>query len=485
KKVIRFAMLGTSRLRRILRRSAYSRHYGEQMSAVVALVGRLVDIAANLTHFRIPVSGDDRQRILKLAASIAGIRADLLTRRVPSPIDFKKDGEASGGIPLLSEMEQTVSLIPRVLSGSRSISEYAPSPSADERPSTLFVPDALSNPDHLKFALKGCLAASLCYIIYNSIDWPGISTAVTTCLLTALSTIGASRQKQVLRFAGAITGGFLFGMGSQMFILPYLDSIVGFTVLFVLVTAVASWFMTSSPRLSYFGVQVIVAFYLINLQEFAMQTSLSVARDRVVGILLGLLMMWIVFDQLWGAPAAVEMKRTFITNLRLLAQLVREPLPGERRLAIDRTYSLRERISANSDQIRALADGVLFEFSSSRRQNLALRSRIREWQPRLRTLFVTRTTLLKYRLQLPGFELPESVRAAQREFDDQLAKRLDGMANRIGGEAAGAKDNFEDSFVRLEQTIQTCCSEAPQKLQTFLALSRSVENVVSSLDKEI
>src|ERR1700674_3707459 len=90
---------------------------------------------------------------------------------------------------------------------------------------------------------------------------------------------------------------------------------------------VPSWFITSSPRLSYFGVQVALAFYLINVQEFKIQTSLAVARDRVVGILLGLFMMWLVFDQLGGSPAAVEMKRIFISNLRLLAQLVREPLP--------------------------------------------------------------------------------------------------------------------------------------------------------------
>jgi multidrug resistance protein MdtO len=104
--------------------------------------------------------------------------------------------------------------------------------------------------DHLKFGLKGGLAASLCYIIYNAIAWPGISTAVTTCLLTALSTVGFSRQKQILRFTGAIVGGFLFGMGAQIGILPYLDSIAEFTVRFVAVTAVGAWFATSSPRLA-------------------------------------------------------------------------------------------------------------------------------------------------------------------------------------------------------------------------------------------
>jgi multidrug resistance protein MdtO len=289
---------------------------------------------------------------------------------------------------------------------------------------------------------------------------------------------------------GAIVGGFLFGMGSQIFILPYLDSIAGFTVLFVLVTGVASWFMTSSPRLSYFGLQVALAFYLINMQEFAMQTSLSVARDRIFAVLLGLLMMWLVFDQLWGAPAAVEMKRTFISSLRLLAQFVTEPLTGEKRLAIESSYSLRETINTNFDNVRALADAVLFQFGPSRRQDLAFRDRIRQWQPQLRTLFVTRIALLKYRLQLPGFELPEPVRVAQLEFDDRLAKALNDMANRMEDKAPEEKTNFEDAVERLEETVRTCCSKGPQQLltvelQTFIALSRSLESVTTSLDREI
>jgi multidrug resistance protein MdtO len=221
-----------------------------------------------------------------------------------------------------------------------------------------------------------------------------------------------------------------------------------------------------------------------------MQTSLSVARDRVVGILLGLFMMWLVFDQLWGAPAAVEMKRTFISNLRLLAQLAREPMAGDQKRAIQRTLSLRETINTTFDNVRSLCDEVIFEFDSSREQDLALRSRIKHWQSQLRALFLTRVALLKYRLRLLGFELPEAVRVAQQEFDDNLAKMLDGMADRMEGKAPEGKDDFEDSFERLEHTIRTCCSEGPQELptaelQTFLALSRSIESVTISLDKEI
>src|SRR5262245_13708332 len=105
--------------------------------------------------------------------------------------------------------------------------------------------------------------------------------------------------------------------------------------------------MTSSPRLSYFGLQMALAFYLINLQEFKIQTSLEVARDRVLGILLGLFMMWIVFDQLWGAPAAVEMRKSFVSGLRLLAQFARQPFSEDRGTAIKESITLRETINGN------------------------------------------------------------------------------------------------------------------------------------------
>jgi multidrug resistance protein MdtO len=489
KTITKLGMLGTSALRQVLRRSAYSQGYNAQMSGVGALVGRLVDVTVTLTQPGLGPSSTDHKRLRDLAATIASIRTDLMDRRIPGPSQFIPDVEPLRGAPLLREMETIVALIPQVFAGSRSMDEYLPA--SDDLPrSNLVAPDALTNPEHLKFALRGCLAASACYIIYTSIFWPGISTSVTTCLVTALSTIGASRQKQALRFTGFVAGGLLIGMGSQMFILPYLDSITGFTVLFILVTVLAAWFITSGPRLSYFGVQLALAFYLIHLQEFAMQTSLSIARDRLVGIVLGLFMMWLVFDQLWGAPAAVAMKRAFISSLRQLAQFARDPMAGDRARAILRASSLRATISATFDSVRSASDAVLFEFGSSREQDLALRSRIKHWQSQLRPLFLTRNALLMQRLQLPGFELPESVRMAQQEFDDRLAKLLDGMADRMEGKASDRGDDFAEAFERLEQTVRACGSEGPQevlaaKLRTFLALSRSIASVAVSLDKEI
>jgi multidrug resistance protein MdtO len=327
-------------------------------------------------------------------------------------------------------------------------------------------------------------------VLYNALAWPGISTAVTTCLLTALSTIGSSRQKQVLRIAGAAVGGFVIGMGSQIFILPQVDSIGGFLVLFGLVTAVSSWLMTSSPRLSYFGVQFALAFYFIHLQEFTIQTSLSIARDRVVGILLGLIMMWLVFDQLWGARAAVEMKRTFILNLRLVAQFARQPDLNDPRIAVARSLALRETINANLDKVRALADGVLFEFGPSRRRDLELRSCIREWQPQLRTLFVMRNTSLKYRLQLPGFELPESVRLLQQAYDERSARILEEMADQVGGREHSDADQGEQSVATRKEALRNTELEArrelpPAQAQSFVTLLEAIDVLTTSLGGEI
>ena len=484
----RFATLGTSRLRGLLRRSTKGPQYVQEMGALVALTARLVDLAANLTYLVGHATDADRERIGAVADQIGRIRRDLSNNVVPRAVEFSGQTEGWPHLPLLGEIEKTVSLIPEIFSGSQSLGIFEPPPE-DGRPS-VFAPAALFNPEHLKFGLRGGLAAILCYVVFNALFWPEISTAMTTCFVTALGTIGASHQKQILRFAGAVIGGFVLGMGAQVFILPYIDTIAGFTVLFVPVAAFAAWIATASPRLSYLGVQVAFGFFLVNVQEFTIQTSLAVARDRVVGVLLGLSMMWLAFDRLWSAPAGVQMKKTFAANVRLLAQLAREPVSSDFRTAFERAYALRETINAHFDKVRSLADSVLFEFGSSRQRDLELRSFIRQWQPQLRALFLMRVTSLKYRLQLPGFELPENVRLVQQAYDDHSAHMLEEMAERIERNAPLAENSIEESQELLNGMIEEIQREEPAQLppghaESFVALLRRIDSLTTSLASEI
>jgi hypothetical protein len=78
---------------------------------------------------------------------------------------------------------------------------------------------------------------------------------------------------------------------------------------------------------------------------------------------------------------------------------------------------------------------------------------------------------------------------AQRDFDDHQAKILDGMADRLDGKASERKDDLQNVFDGLEKTVRSC-SKGPQgvvgsDLQTFLTLSRSIENVTLFLDSQI
>jgi multidrug resistance protein MdtO len=145
--------------------------------------------------------------------------------------------------------------------------------------------------------------------------------------------------------------------------------------------------------------------------------------------------MWLIFDQLWGASAVVEMQRAFVSTVRLLATLIKAPTSNEPASAIEETYVLRDRIGSNFESLRQHADGVMLELGRTRERDLVLRSQLLRWQLRLRELFSLRLTLLRYRLHLPGFELPDSMRRAQEAFDIRIAKRLEAIADKVSAPA--------------------------------------------------
>jgi multidrug resistance protein MdtO len=237
-------------------------------------------------------------------------------------------------------------------------------------------------------------------------------------------------------------------------------------------------------------VQIAFAFFLINLQEFKIQTSLTVARDRVVGILLGLFVMWLVFDHLWSTPAGIAMKKAFVRSLRLLAQFTREPISGDLRTAIERSYSLRETINAQFDKVLSLADGVLFEFGPERQRDLELRNFIRSFQPKLRTLVLMRVASWKYRARLTGLEFPEKIRVRQAAYDKRSAAMLEEMADRIEGPRPGLAGGLGDSTDLLKQAIAEAEAEQPQGLpaeqaQSFTTLLREIDGLTASLASDV
>jgi multidrug resistance protein MdtO len=197
-------------------------------------------------------------------------------------------------------------------------------PEAHHPPRRLFVADAFSNPAHWQFALKTTMAVMISYAIYALLNWPGMRTAVVTCFFVALSSLGETVHKFVLRLSGAVIGGLIAGL-CIVFVLPHLTDIGQLCLLIGAVSVGAAWVATSSELLSYAGMQIAFAFFLGILQGYAPATDLTVLRDRVAGILLGNIVITIVFSSFWPQSATSSVRAAIAEALRAIGEVIRQP----------------------------------------------------------------------------------------------------------------------------------------------------------------
>ena len=185
--------------------------------------------------------------------------------------------------------------------------------------------------ESVQFGLKVTLAAMTAYLIYTGLAWFSIHTAMITCFFVAEDSLGATIHKLTLRITGAVVGVAL-GMAAIIFVLPKLDSIGGLTILVAAVTLFAAWFATASERISYIGWQIAISFYLAVLQGYARTSKLSVGRDRVIGILLGNVLMTVVFASLWPVRIKPALRQVLSRSLEALAAMLRLDHPARDRL---------------------------------------------------------------------------------------------------------------------------------------------------------
>lgn len=193
-----------------------------------------------------------------------------------------------------------------------------------------FFPDVRTNPAYVRFALKTTAAAMICYLIYTGLNWQGIHTAMVTCYVAALGTTAETVHKLGLRIGGCLIGACM-GMGSVLFIIPHLDGVGGLMVLIFLCLLPAVWVSTGPERIAYGGVQIGLAFLLTVIQGFGPGTSLESGWDRIVGILLGNVVVYLLFTRLWPMPVE-QAARTALADalgaLARIAALAPEQRPG-------------------------------------------------------------------------------------------------------------------------------------------------------------
>jgi hypothetical protein len=94
-----------------------------------------------------------------------------------------------------------------------------------------------------------------------------------------------------------------------------------------------------------------------------------------------------------------------------------------------------------------------------------------------------RIASLKYRLQLPGFELPESVRIWQRQYDDRSAGILSDMADRIEGKALEVKP-IPPGFAA-SALPHLADAGSNEQVSSFRALVGGIERLTSDVAEQV
>ena len=239
--------------------------------------------------------------------------------------------------PLALELERTLQAIQALLT-----SEAAPvqSPTAARSRRRLLAADAFSNPAYPRFAFKVTLAVMICYAIETLTDWTAIHTCMITCFFVSLDTVGETVHKATLRIAGCLVGGSL-GIGAILLLMPLMTDLGDLLLLLGAVTLLAAWIASGTERIAYAGWQIAIAFYLCVLQGYGPTLDMQTARDRVIGILLGNIVVFVIFTTIWPVRVAVLVRERLAQAVDQLARLMDaiEPQP-EAQVPPDGTASL-------------------------------------------------------------------------------------------------------------------------------------------------
>ena len=457
---------------------AHERHEG--LSAIITLTDRLVTSALALGT--LPDLSQEpalRERLPNVADACEWMRRAFNEHRLPDDwVALADEKHAPPPFPLL-EIERTLDQI--ALAVPRYSEELSHSDAAPAEKRTLFLPDAFENPEYVRFAIKGTLAAFICYLVFIGFDYPGIYTSVITCFVVALSTIGASNQKGILRFGGSAVGG-LMGLIALVYLFPNIETIGGFWLVFGAGTAVAAWVNFGTPRISYGGYQIGLAFYKAVLQGFGPALSATVVRDRLIGIFFGLLVFGAIEQLLWPVRAQDALRARLAEILRMLADLARSATAGTRGLPsaiLDHQSSAdvamtsndvdawRRRISQKVEDMQALIESSKFE--SGDLDIDQVQKRTGDGQ----LIFVLLLSLARDKHDLAHSDV---VRATAVELDNTIATALQSLATRVAGNSQSALPNLKNMMDAFEHSV-AAAPNLTERVTLYRALVAAIERL--------
>ena len=433
----KLALAGTSSLRKLLpalsTQPSIDRNYMLRLSAVLNGIDLLSDQAVQLSK-RDTAHFSDEQKGLsdKLAHSCVAL-ADHVQGNVTTQREDKEAVEAArnsigrkGSGQLIEDMSLQLDDLWTLWSSDVTASKNMTKPAVDKPAKAPPPPRPFVTPDDIRFAVKVTLACMICYVLYNGVGWQGISTALVTCFFTAETTIGGTFRKLALRIAGVLVGGLLFGIGGIALITSHLDNVFEFMLYVAMVFLIAGWVTKGSPRVSYAGSQIAISYCFAAMMTSGITEQIVQPRDRLVGVLLGTVVMWFIFTRLWPLDTLASQKQAVAGLIRTASELVLLAIDDS---SIDtksaKVRGLREAINKGITQAEDQADLSDYESKGKRSVQSALRKCLASTQD----LLVLEITQVELSIRSPHDI--NAWRASYGEDAEETAEYLCLMAKQI------------------------------------------------------
>jgi multidrug resistance protein MdtO len=435
-----------------------------KLRALITLADRFVTASAALElTTTAPLLAAERVRLQRVAEECGRVRQALATGHPPEPASPGSAPPPGADDPVvhpaLVELERVVNLLHSTLESEDAPAEVAPL----AEPSRLFVPDALTNPEYLRYALKGSLAVMICYVLQNAVDWPGIRTCIVTCMIVALTSEGATIQKATLRLSGALVGA-LMGFLSILLLIPNMVSITSLVLVVAAGTVVAGWVNLGSARISYAGVQIAFAFFVCVLQGFAPNWHFDTIRDRLVGILLGNVVITLVFLYVWPVDALMALRRNLAAALRTTARLATVEGETDDPAAMARsTAALRAQADRSFGAVQQSLEEAGFEPSVPGDRDWDTRAALQRVTIDAQAVFLNQLAIARHRPDFALALLPPPLRAGIRRLNTAVAARLDAVADRIEGKADTALPDLQAPLGDLAGIIESLSGPAASR----------------------
>jgi multidrug resistance protein MdtO len=221
-----------------------------------------------------------------------------------------------------------------------------------------------------------------------------------------------------------------------------------------------------------------LAFYKAVMHDVGMSLNLTVVRDRLVGVALGLTMFGIVEHFLWPERATDKLRARLAEILKLLAELARMGACGAPpEVTGNDADSCRRLISQKVEDALGLIESSKFEPGAPE---------VGEAEKLMGEAQIAFILLLALARQRPGIALPDAVRAAAQELDNAVATALLGMERQVVSGSQPAMPDLADAMDALERSV-SASTNAPEGtaadsyLSQLLALYRSLVEAVKRL----